>query len=172
MTAPFVIDLGFTRNDYAPSSRASASSPRCSAASPAAFSRGCGRSMPACGRAARCRAVSNLAFAWLSLVGVNQWALALAISVENFTGAIGTVIFVAYLSALCRSPLHTATQYALLTAFAAIGRTYLSSGAGYVAQATGWPAFFILSVAVAAPSLVLLAWLQRRGHFAALAKTP
>jgi PAT family beta-lactamase induction signal transducer AmpG len=41
-----------------------------------------------------------------------------------------------------------------------------------VAQATGWPAFFILSVAVAAPSLVLLAWLQRRGHFAALAKTP
>ncbi len=91
---------------------------------------------------------------------------------ENFTGAIGTVIFVAYLSALCRSPLHTATQYALLTAFAAIGRTYLSSGAGYVAQATGWPAFFILSVAVAAPSLVLLAWLQRRGHFAALAKTP
>ena len=85
------------------------------------------------------QALSNLAFAWLALVGVNQWALALAITVENFTGAIGTVIFVAYLSALCKNPLHTATQYALLTALAAVGRTYLSAGAGYVAQATGWP---------------------------------
>ena len=77
------------------------------------------------------QAVSNLVFAWLAYVGVNQWALAAAISAENFTGAIGTVIFVAYLSALCQKPLHTATQYALLTALAAVGRTYLSSGGGY-----------------------------------------
>ena len=102
---------------------------------------------------------------WLAYVGVNQWALAVAITAENFTGAIGTVIFVAYLSALCQNPLHTATQYALLTALSAIGRTYLSSGAGYVAAATGWPLFFVISVVVAVPSLILLAWLQRRGHF-------
>ena len=82
---------------------------------------------------------SNLVFAWQAYVGRQLWALTLTIIVENFTGAIGTVIFVAYLSALCQSPLHTATQYALLTALAAVGRTYLSSGAGYVAQATGWP---------------------------------
>ena len=50
------------------------------------------------------------------------------------------MIFVAYLSALCQSPLHTATQYALLTALAAVGRTYLSAGAGFVAEATGWAA--------------------------------
>jgi PAT family beta-lactamase induction signal transducer AmpG len=42
------------------------------------------------------------------------------------------VIFVAYLSALCQSPLHTATQFALLTALAAVGRTYLSAPAGIV----------------------------------------
>ncbi|ACE99182.1 major facilitator superfamily MFS_1 [Rhodopseudomonas palustris TIE-1] len=168
MTAPFVIDLGYSRNDYA------------------AIVKGVGLAATLIGGfaggylarryslvaslwiGAVLQAVSNLAFAWLSTVGVNQWALALAISVENFTGAIGTVIFVAYLSALCQNPLHTATQYALLTALAAVGRTYLSASAGYVAQATGWPAFFTISVAVAAPSLVLLAWLQRRGHFAAL----
>ena len=105
---------------------------------------------------------------WLALIGVNQWALGFAITAENFTSAIGTVIFVAYLSALCRNPLHTATQYALLTALAAVGRTYLSSGAGYVAAATGWPLFFVISVLVAVPSLILLAWLQRRGHFETL----
>jgi PAT family beta-lactamase induction signal transducer AmpG len=168
MTAPFVIDIGFTRNDYA------------------AIVKGVGLIATlvggfAGGYLARryslatslwiggvLQAVSNLVFAWLAFVGVNQWALAAAISAENFTGAIGTVIFVAYLSALCQNPLHTATQYALLTALAAVGRTYLSSGAGYVAETTGWPLFFVISVLVAVPSLILLAWLQRRGHFEAV----
>lgn len=168
MTAPFVIDLGFSRNDYA------------------AIVKGVGLAATLIGGfaggfvarryslaaslwiGAVLQAISNLAFSWLAIVGVNQWALALAISAENFTSAIGTVIFVAYLSALCKNPLHTATQYALLTALAAVGRTYLSAGAGYVAQATGWPMFFVISVVVALPSLVLLLWLQRRGHFSAL----
>src|SRR5499427_10692823 len=165
MTAPFVIDLGFTRNDYA------------------AIVKGVGLAATliggfAGGFVARryllaaslwiggvLQAVANLSFSWLAIVGVNQWALALAITAENFTSAIGTVIFVAYLSVLCQNPLHTATQYALLTALAAVGRTYLSSGAGYVAKAAGWPLFFAICVLVAVPSLILLTWLQRRGHF-------
>ena len=163
MTAPFVIDLGFTRNDYA----AIVKGVGLAAALLGGFAGGFIARRYSLAASlwigAVLQAVSNLAFAWLALVGVNQWALALAISVENFTGAIGTVIFVAYLSALCKNPLHTATQYALLTALAAVGRTYLSAGAGYVAQATGWPMFFVISVIVAAPSLVLLLWLQRRG---------
>src|SRR6266566_2372773 len=168
MTAPFVIDLGFSRNDYA------------------AIVKGVGLAATliggfAGGFVARryslatslwvggvLQAVANLSFSWLALRGVDQWALAFAITAENFTSAIGTVIFVAYLSALCQNPLHTATQYALLTALAAVGRTYLSSGAGYVAKATGWPLFFAICVVVAVPSLMLLAWLQRRGHFDAL----
>jgi len=93
------------------------------------------------------------------------WALTAAIVVENFTGAIGTVIFVAYLSALCGNPLHTATQYALLTALASTGRTFLSSGSGFLVNAIGWPLFFVATAVVALPSLALLAWLQRRGHF-------
>jgi MFS transporter, PAT family, beta-lactamase induction signal transducer AmpG len=168
MTAPFVIDLGFTRNDYA----AIVKGVGLAATLIGGFAGGFlarAWSLEAClWTGGVLQAVSNLAFAWLAFVGHNQWALALAITVENFTGAIGTVIFVAYLSSLCQSPLHTATQYALLTALSAIGRTYLSAGAGYVAQATGWPAFFVLSVLVAVPSLILLAWLQRRGHFETL----
>ena len=119
------------------------------------------------------QALSNLVFAWLAMIDTstttpNTWGLVAVIVAENFTGAIGTVIFVAYISALCKNPLHTATQFALLTALAAVGRTYLSSGAGFVAQGTGWPMFFVLSALVALPSLVLLAWLQHRGHFKTL----
>jgi len=168
MTASFVIDIGFSKVDYA------------------AIVKGVGLAATliggfAGGYVARryslaaslwiggvLQALSNLVFCWLAYVGVNQWALAVAITAENFTGAIGTVIFVAYLSALCQNPLHTATQYALLTALAAVGRTYLSAGSGYVAEATGWPMFFVISTVVAVPSLILLAWLQRRGHFETL----
>ena len=103
-----------------------------------------------------------------ALIGVDRAALAVAITVENFTSAIGTVIFVAYLSALCRNPLHTATQYALLTALAALGRTVLSADAGKVAAVTGWVWFFIICALAGLPSLVLLWWLQRQGHFARL----
>jgi len=111
------------------------------------------------------QATANVTFSAQAMIGYNTAMLTFAIIAENFTSAIGTVIFVAYLSALCNNPLHTATQYALLTALSAFGRTYLSAGAGYVAAATGWVWFFLICAAVALPSLVLLAWLQRRGHF-------
>jgi PAT family beta-lactamase induction signal transducer AmpG len=113
---------------------------------------------------------SNLAFSWQALVGVNTAALTATVIIENFTGAIGTVIFVAYLSALCGDRAHTATQFALLTALAAVGRTTLASGGGYIAEATGWAIFFAVTAAAAIPSLFLLWWLQQRGHFAGLDK--
>jgi PAT family beta-lactamase induction signal transducer AmpG len=114
------------------------------------------------------QAIANLAFSWQATRGHDIGSLTFAIVAENFTSAIGTVIFVAYLSALCKNPLHTATQFALLTALAAVGRTYLSSGAGFVAAATGWTAFFAICALAAIPGLLLLAWLQARGHFSAL----
>ena len=108
---------------------------------------------------------SNLMFAWQAMIGVDHAALTATIIVENFTGGIGTVIFVAYLSALCADRAHTATQFALLTALTAVGRTVLAAGGGYVAETTGWILFFIITTLSAIPSLFLLAWLQARGHF-------
>jgi PAT family beta-lactamase induction signal transducer AmpG len=115
------------------------------------------------------QAVANLTFSWQAVVGHDVAWLAFAITTENFTSAVGTVIFVTYLSALCRNPLHTATLYALLTALTALGRTVLSAGSGFIVERTGWMWFFAICAAAAIPSLALLAWLQRRGHFARLA---
>ncbi len=116
--------------------------------------------------------LSNLAFVWLWLQPPAAWALTVAIVIENFTGALGTVFFIAYLSALCGNPLHTATQYALLTALASAGRTLFASGTGFLVDAIGWPAFFVTTALAALPALALLAWLQRRGHFAEFAAEP
>ncbi len=169
LTAPFVIDLGFSRNEYA------------------AIIKGLGLAATLIGGfaggflARACplpqsllvggvlQSLANLAFSWQAMVGLSTAWLSFAIVVENFTSAVGTVIFVAYLSALCRNPLHTATQFALLTALAAFGRTYLSSGAGFLAAATGWAWFFAICALAGLPALVLLAWLQQSRHFDALA---
>jgi len=168
MTAPFVIDLGFSRNEYA----AIIKGLGLAATLIGGFAGGAlarGASLPASlWIGGIVQGLANLAFSVQAILGHNTAWLSFAIVAENFTSAIGTVIFVAYLSALCRNPLHTATQYALLTALAAFGRTYLSSGAGFLAAATGWTWFFVLCAVAGLPALALLAALQWRGHFAAL----
>lgn len=168
MTAPFVIELGFSKNEYA----AIIKGVGLAATLIGGFAGGfVARSYPLAASlwiGGILQAVANLAFSWQAVVGKSLGWLTFAIVTENFTSAIGTVIFVAYLSALCKNPLHTATQYALLTALAAVGRIYISSGAGYIAEASGWFWFFAFCVVAGLPSLILLGWLQARGHFAQL----
>ena len=165
MTAPFVIDLGFSRNEYA----AIVKGVGLAALLAGGFAGGfVARAYPLATSlwiGGALQAAANLGFCWVAFTGHDLTALTIAITIENFTSAIGTVMFVAYLSALCQNPLHTATQYALLTALAAVGRTYLSSGAGFIAESTGWVWFFVICAIAGIPSLVLLAWLQSKGHF-------
>ncbi|MCJ7529140.1 MAG: MFS transporter [Methyloceanibacter sp.] len=168
MTGPFVLDIGFDKASYA------------------AIVKGVGliasllggvaggllaRAMPlsrALLVAGVLQALANFTFSWLAWLGVNHMGLAVAISTENFTSAVGTVVFIAYLSALCTSPAHTATQFALLTALASVGRTTLASLTGFVAAATGWVVFFALCAAAAIPGLAILWLLTRRGAFTAI----
>jgi PAT family beta-lactamase induction signal transducer AmpG len=165
LTAAFVIDIGFDKATYA----AIVKGVGLAAALIGGFAGGMiARALPLATSlwiGGIVQMVSNFVFSWQALVGVNAAALTVTIVVENFTGAIGTVIFVAYLSALCGDRAHTATQFALLTALAAVGRTTLASGGGFVAEATGWAAFFAITAVSAIPSLILLWWLQVRGHF-------
>ena len=103
----------------------------------------------------------NLAFAGLAAAGKSLPLLTMAIAVENLTGAMATAAFVAYLSGLC-STQFTATQYALLTSLTAQARTVFAAGGGWLADQTGWLAFFLVTIAAAVPGLILLAWLIRR----------
>ncbi|GAB4069615.1 MFS transporter [Ancylobacter sonchi] len=169
LTGAFVIDIGFDKAAYAGIVKGVGFA----AALLGGFAGGLiARALPL-GRALWIAGIlqmaSNLVFSWQAWVGVDLAALTLTIVVENFTGAIGTVIFVAYISALCGARAHTATQYALLTALAAVGRTFLAAGAGFIAESTGWVWFFALTAFAALPGLALLAFLQARGHFRALA---
>ncbi len=165
MTVPFIVDLGFDKVDYI----ALVKGVGTIAVLAGGFLGGyLAKALPLVTGlwvAGIIQMASNLAFSWLAAAGVDHQVLAAAIVIENLAGGIGTVIFVAYLSALCSSPLHTATQFALLTALASVGRTVLSANAGFLAEASGWFNFFIITAIAALPGLALLWWLQARGHF-------
>ena len=109
------------------------------------------------------QAVTNLLFALLAWAGPETALLALAVGADNFTGGLGSAAFVAYLSSLC-SLAYTATQYALLTSFMALGRSFLSSGGGWLADQVDWVSFFVLTTFLALPGLALLLWIQRLGR--------
>lgn len=87
-------------------------------------------------------------------------ALAIAITADNIAGGAAGTALVAYLSGLCNVAF-TATQYALLTSFMAQGRTWLSSGSGFLADRTDWFTFWSLTAFLAVPGLVLLLWIMR-----------
>ena len=106
-------------------------------------------------------AASNLMFAWLAQAGPVPWILSLAVVVDGFTAAMGTVAFVAFITTLT-SHTFTATQYALLASIGNLGRTTLSSGSGWVVDSLGgnWSLFFILTALAVIPSLLILMWLS------------
>jgi MFS transporter, PAT family, beta-lactamase induction signal transducer AmpG len=127
--------------------------------------------------------VSNLGFWWLAVSGKGvipgtvipafDWGfvklaaptpvdggLLMVVAFENISGGMGTAAFVAFLMALCNQRF-TATQYALLSAFASVGRVWVGPLAGVLAESIGWPTFFIISTVLAAPALVMLLRLRR-----------
>jgi PAT family beta-lactamase induction signal transducer AmpG len=104
--------------------------------------------------------LSNLMYVLQAWAGHDLPILALTIGIENLTGGMGSAAFVAYLSGLCNLAF-TATQYALLTSLAAVGRTTLSASGGALADALGWRPFFVLATLACLPGLILLAWIMQ-----------
>ena len=108
-------------------------------------------------------AVSNLSFAGLAAVGHSMPMLAFTIGFENFASGIGGVVVVAYLSALCNLR-YTATQFALLSAAAAIlGRFLTGTTAGALIENLGYVTFFLLTTALALPGVLLYAYMLKKG---------
>ncbi|WP_430795095.1 muropeptide transporter [Achromobacter mucicolens] len=102
------------------------------------------------------QAVSNLAYWLIAVIPKNLWLMATGVGIENLCGGLGTASFVGLLMALCRQRF-SATQFALLSALSAVGRTYLAGPlTPPLVNHLGWPGFFLLTVVIAIPGLVLL----------------
>ena len=114
---------------------------------------------------------TNLGFAALATQPHNAWALGAAVGAENFSSGVGLTIFATYLSGLSNLA-YTATQYALLSSLASVARTWLTTPSGYVADALGWPGFYVFTALMVVPGVVLLWFMVRRGLIADRARQP
>lgn len=107
------------------------------------------------------QALSNFGYWVLAVTPAHVYSMALVVGVENLCGGLGTAAFVALLMALCKQEF-SATQFALLSALSAVGRTYLAGPlTPPLVESLGWPGFFVITVFIALPGLVLLWWRRK-----------
>jgi PAT family beta-lactamase induction signal transducer AmpG len=105
------------------------------------------------------QAISNLSFMILAWLGKNYGMLIFAVAFENLSGGMGTSAFVALLMSMCNQR-YSATQYALLSSLAALGRIFIAPTSGFLVSAVGWSAFFFITTLAALPGLGLLWWMR------------
>lgn len=101
------------------------------------------------------QAITNLGFMMVAIAGKSYPVMVAAVGLENLAGGMGTAAFVALLMALCDHR-YTATQFALLSALAVLGRVYLGPAAGYLVEHIAWSTFFFITFLAALPGLWLL----------------
>jgi PAT family beta-lactamase induction signal transducer AmpG len=158
MATPLYISLGFSLNEIAAVSKlvgffATVAGALIGGVVTARF--GSRRALIFCGVL---QSAGNLFFVLQAIGGHRLGYLALCVTAENVTGAMAGSALVGYLSGLC-SPAFTATQYALLSSLAAVGRTLVASSGGVLAEKLGWVPFFLLTTVATVPALLLLIWI-------------
>jgi PAT family beta-lactamase induction signal transducer AmpG len=107
------------------------------------------------------QAVSNLSFMVLAWVGKSYPMMIFAVAFENLAGGMGTSAFVAFLMGLCNHR-YSATQFALLSSLAVLGRVFISPTSGYIVELTSWGSFFFITALTALPGLWMLWWLREQ----------
>jgi PAT family beta-lactamase induction signal transducer AmpG len=107
-------------------------------------------------------ALTNLLFSVLAWSGKSEGLFALAVVMDDLTGAFATVTFVAFISMLVDRT-YTATQYALLASIGTAGRTLFASSSGSLVDWLDgdWGIFFVITAVMVLPSLACL-WMIRR----------
>jgi len=98
---------------------------------------------------------TNLAWVGLSVHAPSLPLLAGAVAVDNLANAMGTSAFVAYLMSRCDRAV-SATQLAVLTSLSTVLSRLGGAAAGATAASVGWPAFWLATLAVAIPGLLLV----------------
>lgn len=99
--------------------------------------------------------ISGFSFYLLAHVGHNYPLMWASIIIENICSGLGTAAFSAFMMSICDKR-YTATQYALLTSFMALTRILVQTPSGFLQERVGWEWYFIISILIAIPGLLLL----------------
>ncbi len=118
------------------------------------------------------QAMVGITFCILSMLSAGSehkdlW-LVVIVSMDNYMMGLGTAALTGFMMNFC-SRQYTATQYALLTSVMAVSRVILVAHAGTLVSLLGWNVFFISTVPLAVPGLLLL---SRFDHWQTLSTKP
>ena len=105
--------------------------------------------------------LSNFAYALVATTNAGRPAMYSAAIIETFCGGLGTAAFLSFLMLICDRD-NAATEYALLSALFAAGRTFAFAWSGYVAKDLGYANYYWLTAALALPGLALLPRIRDR----------
>lgn len=101
------------------------------------------------------QALSTAGFALITFVGPQKWALAATVIFEDVSAGMGNAAFVAFIASVCNRR-YTATQFAILSSVATLGRTFFSGFSGDMVKALDWANFFFLCGLIAIPGMIML----------------
>lgn len=104
------------------------------------------------------QATAGLLFMALALVGKNFPLLVTTIVFDCVASGMATAAFISLLMSFCDQR-YSATQYALLSALATVGRVFVGPFAAWLIKDIGWPHFFAVSFLISIPGLILLCYL-------------
>ncbi len=99
--------------------------------------------------------ISHASYILILYFGNSTKILIFATLAESITGGMTMAAYIALITKMCNGE-YRATQYALLSAMMGVSRTILPSLAGIIVAHSNWTLFFILSIIMVIPSLILL----------------
>lgn len=107
--------------------------------------------------------LTSLGFALLTIMPKSYWLSSSVVFFESFASAVAAAALIGYFMALCDKRF-TATQFALFSAFASVGRVLIGPLAGGFIQSLGWLEFYLFGCLLGLPALILLVFLQDRSQ--------
>jgi PAT family beta-lactamase induction signal transducer AmpG len=171
MLSPFYVDLGFQLDTLAITRKAVglySSLAGLAVGGSMIYMLGLYRSLWICGIL---QALSTICFSFLIFFGAKLLPLAVVMSIEDFTAGMGTAALMAFL-ALLTNQKFTATQFALLSSLATVGRNFFSGYSGKIVETlgdgtklSGFFPFFVLCGLAAIPGLCCLIPLKKTKVF-------
>jgi PAT family beta-lactamase induction signal transducer AmpG len=103
------------------------------------------------------QALTNSGYLAIALVGKNTALLAAAVAIDWFCNGLAAAAFAAYQISLCNKRF-SATQFAIIASASTVLGRLFTGLSGFIIAHTGWATFFVYTILIAIPGVLLAAF--------------
>ena len=103
------------------------------------------------------QALTNSGYFVIAVVGKNTALLGVAVAIDWFCNGLAAAAFAAYQISLCNKR-YSATQFAIIASASTVLGRLFTGLSGFIIAHTGWATFFVYTIIVAIPGVLLAAF--------------